>query len=484
MLRDFEVEPYFVFDGDALPTKAATEKSRHDSRHAAKERGLELYRQGKSREAFDQFQKCVDITPLMAATVIELLKRQGIHYIVAPYEADAQLVYLEKHHHVQAIISEDSDLLVFGASRLLTKMDNLGNFVEVARDRFHLCSDFDLSVFSSAEIRTMVILQGCDYSPGIPGIGSKKSYLMVRKYRAYEKIMKHLRLQGTFKIPPNFDDIYRQATTAFQYQRVFCPEKAEMVLLNELSSEAIDESFDMNQYIGYDKPLKISREIALGKIHPTTHEPLIVPTLPAFKMDTWPKAAIHKSNIYFNSKTTKSFSTGQSSRAPLQERSPFHSENNKSSKRKFERLMGSSDDEIDESLCSNYFGYQSEATPSKVSKSVTSMFSSNSTLEVINDTKKSEKSGSLVAEVTPKSSSFMSMQQNENVSSPENSPPTAKKNGARSLDRLSKFAFSSPLKRSNRSSSSISRSSLGRDAVRPSVTLKDFFAYRSPPRAN
>lgn len=483
MLRNYDVEPYFVFDGDALPTKSATEKSRHASRFAAKQRGLELYHQGKSREAFDQFQKCVDITPLMAATVIELLKRHGIRYVVAPYEADAQLVYLEQHHHIQAIISEDSDLLVFGAQRLLTKMDNIGNFVEVARDRFHLCSDFDLSIFSPAEIRTMVILQGCDYSPGIPGIGSKKSYLIVRKHRAYNKIMKHLRLQGTFKIPPNFDDIYKQATTAFQHQRVFCPEKLKMVMLNELSSDPADESFNMDQYIGHEKPLEISREIALGKIHPTTYEPLIVPTLPAFKMDTWPKSASHTFGNYISPKTAKSFSYNSPSRAPLHERTTAESMNHKSSKRKFERLMGSSDDEIDESVSSNYFGAakaQSEATPSKIPR----MSTSNCTPKIFMVGKENRQPESLDSVATSKSCSFASMQQTENISSPENSPPTAKKNSVKSLDRLSKFAFSSPTNRSTRSPNTVNRNTPSGDVSRPSVTLKDFFAFRSSPRAN
>jgi len=43
----------------------------------------------------------------------------NIDFVVAPYEADAQLAYLEKIGLIQAIITEDSDLLVFGCKRVI-----------------------------------------------------------------------------------------------------------------------------------------------------------------------------------------------------------------------------------------------------------------------------------------------------------------------------------------------------------------------------
>ncbi len=43
---------------------------------------------------------------------------------MAPYEADAQLAYLSKIGHIHAVITEDSDLLAFGATCIFYKMDN------------------------------------------------------------------------------------------------------------------------------------------------------------------------------------------------------------------------------------------------------------------------------------------------------------------------------------------------------------------------
>ena len=38
-------------------------------------------------------------------------------YIMAPYEADAQISFLMKKGHVDLVISEDSDILAFGCAK-------------------------------------------------------------------------------------------------------------------------------------------------------------------------------------------------------------------------------------------------------------------------------------------------------------------------------------------------------------------------------
>lgn len=46
---------------------------------------------------------------------------------MAPYEADAQLAYLSKENIVDLVVTEDSDLLVFGSKKVLFKLDETGN---------------------------------------------------------------------------------------------------------------------------------------------------------------------------------------------------------------------------------------------------------------------------------------------------------------------------------------------------------------------
>ena len=117
----------------ARPEPITNEGERRDESKAV---GLELYRAGKLAQAHQELQKAANVTPYMARLLIEELKKQNVQYIVAPYEADAQLVYLEQQGIINGILSEDSDMLVFGAKRLLTKLDQYGECVEIERADF------------------------------------------------------------------------------------------------------------------------------------------------------------------------------------------------------------------------------------------------------------------------------------------------------------------------------------------------------------
>lgn len=55
----------------------------------------------------------------------------GVRYVVAPYEADAQLGFLARNGHVDAVITEDSDVLLFGCTRVLFKLERDGTGQEV-----------------------------------------------------------------------------------------------------------------------------------------------------------------------------------------------------------------------------------------------------------------------------------------------------------------------------------------------------------------
>ena len=50
--------------------------------------------------------------------IFQVCRERGIDCIVAPYEADAQLAFLNKAGIAQVIVTEDSDLLLFGCDRV------------------------------------------------------------------------------------------------------------------------------------------------------------------------------------------------------------------------------------------------------------------------------------------------------------------------------------------------------------------------------
>lgn len=276
MLLYFGVKPYLVFDGDNLPSKSGTELDRHQRRKESKELGLELLRKGRTAEAYQEFQKAVDVTPLMARHLIDELKKMNIQYVVAPYEADAQLVYLEQHGFIDGIVSEDSDLLVFGARRLLSKLDQHGDLVEINRADFTACREVSFVGWTDADFRRMCILSGCDYLPNIGRVGLKTAYRSIRKYRNVERALRMLQFEGQYHVPADYIQSFKQAELTFLYQRVFCPRDGKLVTLTLPES---DVNLDGLSFIGDDMDPEIAVGVAHGDLDPTSKEPLVVKPL-------------------------------------------------------------------------------------------------------------------------------------------------------------------------------------------------------------
>lgn len=73
--------------------------------------------------ATKKFIEGIEITPEMIHGFITELRTLKVEFIVAPYEADAQLAYLFQQNLIDLVLTEDSDLLLFGANKCLFKMD-------------------------------------------------------------------------------------------------------------------------------------------------------------------------------------------------------------------------------------------------------------------------------------------------------------------------------------------------------------------------
>ncbi|PFH59721.1 hypothetical protein XA68_11957 [Ophiocordyceps unilateralis] len=272
MLCHFGITPYMVFDGDFLPSKAATEESRAKNREEKRKMALELIKAGKPAEAAHEFQKCIDVTPQMAAMLIQELKKMGIPFVVAPYEADAQLVYLERQGLVDGIISDDSDLLVFGAKRLLTKLDQYGNCIELNRRDFGACRGVSLAGWTDTDFRRMAIFSGCDYLENLPGVGLKTAYRLIRKCKTPERVVRMLQFEGK-RVSENYLTQFYQAELTFLHQWVFCPTKKELVHLTELDGQRTAAEMP---FIGCFVEPELARAVARGDVDPITKQPIAI----------------------------------------------------------------------------------------------------------------------------------------------------------------------------------------------------------------
>ncbi|KZO95426.1 PIN domain-like protein [Calocera viscosa TUFC12733] len=271
LMRYHGVEPFVVFDGGPLPAKRGTEEER--SRQDALTKARELLAKGKASQAREFYVKALDITPEHALQVIKALKSETVQYIVAPYEADAQMAYLESAALVDGIITEDSDLLVFGCRDVLFKLDTDGNCHRIRREMLTRCKEASFVGWGEKEFRWMAMLSGCDYLPSISGMGLKTAHRLLRQWKTVDRVVQHVRREGKMKVPLRYQEEFEMAELAFVYQRVYCPLEQKLVHLNTKTWE-LDWNDAKEAYVGEDLDTKIAQGIASGEICPITREPL------------------------------------------------------------------------------------------------------------------------------------------------------------------------------------------------------------------
>ncbi|XP_062376115.1 exonuclease 1 isoform X2 [Sardina pilchardus] len=266
MLLSFGVKPILVFDGRNLPSKQEVDKARGERRQANLQRGKQLLREGKVSEARDCFTRCVSVTPSMAHEVIKAARIRGVDCIVAPYEADAQLAFLNKADIAQAIITEDSDLLAFGCKKVVLKMDKQGNGLEIDQNHLGRCHPLG-NVFTEEKFRYMCILSGCDYLPSLYGIGLGKACKLLRMannpdiLKVIKKMGQYLKMSIT--VPDEYIEGFIKANNTFLYQLVFDPINRKVVPLNPYS-EGIDPATLC--YAGVNVGDKKGLQMALGNL--------------------------------------------------------------------------------------------------------------------------------------------------------------------------------------------------------------------------
>ncbi|KAG0047919.1 DNA repair protein rad2 [Gryganskiella cystojenkinii] len=127
-----------------------------------------------------------DLTDNMVSDTQLLLKLFGIPYIVAPMEAEAQCADLQIRGVVDGILTEDSDVFLFGGLRVFKNMFKEEKFVEC-----YLMSDIerDLGVGRNRLVELAYLL-GSDYATGIKGIGLVTAMEILRLFPKLENFAK------------------------------------------------------------------------------------------------------------------------------------------------------------------------------------------------------------------------------------------------------------------------------------------------------
>ena len=202
--------PVHIFDGkppelkmkilnDRMKIKKNALSKLDEIQHQEKDKKEEKYKEEKE-EKIKLLKMSVSISQEEMLEAIEIVNLLGVPVINAPEEADSQCAYLSVNNLVDYVASEDMDLLTFGTKKLLK------NFMK----KTMYCVDLD-DILNQGEITMdqfidLCILLGCDYTDTISGIGLKRAWDIIKKYKSLNKfIEKDPKIaSNTYVLPNNF----------------------------------------------------------------------------------------------------------------------------------------------------------------------------------------------------------------------------------------------------------------------------------------
>ncbi|CAH0584093.1 unnamed protein product [Chrysodeixis includens] len=289
MLLSKNIKPILVFDGRHLPAKAMTELKRRESRDISKKRAAELLSLGKTEEARSYMRRSVDITHAMALSLIKECRKRNVDCIVAPYEADSQLAYLNIKNIAHVVITEDSDLILFGCTKVLFKMDLDGTGTLVDTAKLPLVMRCPIEHYTFDKFRQMCIMSGCDYLASLPGIGLAKARQFVTATQdsnfanALRKLPSFFN-KSSLVVTDEYRESFLKAEATFKHQYVYDPIERQMTRLTDPDDEDVEQALCVNAGELLDP--KVAFQLALGNLDPFTLK----------EMDNWHPDHSHNQN--------------------------------------------------------------------------------------------------------------------------------------------------------------------------------------------
>lgn len=127
-----------------------------------------------------------EITQAMVGQIQTLLRHFGIPYITAPMEAEAQCAKLAELDLVDGIITDDSDVFLFGGTQCFKNIFNDAKYAEC-----FLATDVERELSLTRErLISLSYLLGSDYTIGLPGIGPVMALELLANFPGPDGLMR------------------------------------------------------------------------------------------------------------------------------------------------------------------------------------------------------------------------------------------------------------------------------------------------------
>jgi len=181
----------FVFDGEAPEMKKLERKRRSNIKKEAQKK----YDQAKKEENIDEMRKYASrttrLTPEMVIEAKKLLNALGVPVVQAPSEGEAQASYMVKKGDAFAVVSQDYDSFIYGATKVIqdlnisAKRKKINKFAyQKINPKLIILGDVINQLgIDQEQLIVLSILVGTDYNiGGIKGIGPKTALKLVKQY--------------------------------------------------------------------------------------------------------------------------------------------------------------------------------------------------------------------------------------------------------------------------------------------------------------
>lgn len=206
----------YVFDGRLPELKRKEQERRKKLKEVAAEK-LELAIQQEDVEGMRKYaSRTARLTPEMQDEARTLIRALGLPIVEALSEAEAQASYMVAKGDAYAVATQDSDTLMFGATRVVRNLSLLGKRKRanaLAYDHYkpevvELNETLNTLGIDREQLIVLCMLVGTDYNiGGIKGIGPKNALKHVRSYgKDFEALFTDLNWGEYFEMP--WTDVY------------------------------------------------------------------------------------------------------------------------------------------------------------------------------------------------------------------------------------------------------------------------------------
>jgi len=148
-----------------------------------------------------------EVSHIMVTECQQLLKLFGLPYVTAPMEAEAQCAELVNLGLVDGIVTDDSDIFLFGGTRVYKNMFNQAKFVEC-----YLASDLEKEyALDRQKLIGIAHLLGSDYTEGLPTVGPVTALEILSEFGTLDAFKDWWsRVQSGVKLPDDARSPFRR----------------------------------------------------------------------------------------------------------------------------------------------------------------------------------------------------------------------------------------------------------------------------------